>query len=141
MKRHQRGSVVVELAIVGTGAFMLLLGCLEIGHMLFVWNTVAEATRRGARVAAVHTVGDPAVTTAVMTYSPFLTDLKSTNVTVSDLDSPGATPLVTANVKYVRVAVEGYEISLSLPIIDTAVPVPTFTTTIPAESLGFDPDA
>ena len=44
---------MVEFAIVAVVFFMLLLGIMDFGRMLFQWNAAAEATRWGARVAVV----------------------------------------------------------------------------------------
>ena len=138
--RSQRGSTTVEFAIVGVPAVLVLLACLEIGRMLFVWNTVAEATRRGARVAVVSAVGSASVTAAVMTFSPFLDKLKGGNISVTYYDSAGAVTADPDLVRYARVAVTDYTFNLMLPFVDATVAVPAFSTTLPAESLGFDPD-
>jgi Flp pilus assembly protein TadG len=139
--RAQRGVSTVEFALVGGFALMLLFACIEIGRLLFVWNTLDEATRRGARVAAVTPLGASAATNAVLVYNPFILGLKSSNVTVRYLD---AGYLVTANpelVRFVEVAVTGYTHTLFIPFISTALTPPAFKTTLPVESLGFDPDA
>jgi TadE-like protein len=44
---------MVEFAIVAVVFFMLLLGIMDFGRMLFRWNAAAEATRWGARLAVV----------------------------------------------------------------------------------------
>ena len=44
---------MVEFAIVAALFFSLLLGIMDFGRMLFMWNSAAEATRLGARVAVV----------------------------------------------------------------------------------------
>jgi len=44
---------MVEFAIVAVVFFMLLLGIMDFGRMLFTWNAAAEATRWGARLAVV----------------------------------------------------------------------------------------
>lgn len=50
---RERGVAAVEFALVATVFFALLLGILELGRMLYVWNTVQEVTRRAARAATV----------------------------------------------------------------------------------------
>lgn len=51
--RSQRGAAIVEFALVALIFFTLLLGIMEFGRMLFIWNTVQEVTRRAAREAVV----------------------------------------------------------------------------------------
>lgn len=60
MKR-QRGATMVEFAIIGLLFFMLLFGIIEFGRAFFTYNTLLEATRRGARVAAVCPVSSDGV--------------------------------------------------------------------------------
>lgn len=49
----QRGAAIVEFAIVALIFFTLVLGIMEFGRLLFIWNTVQEVTRRAAREAVV----------------------------------------------------------------------------------------
>lgn len=51
--RQQRGVAIVEFALVALIFFTLVLGIMEFGRMLFIWNTVQEVTRRAAREAVV----------------------------------------------------------------------------------------
>ena len=53
MKNSQQGTTTVEFAILASVLFVLIFGVIEIGRAFFVWNSLAEATRRGARIAAV----------------------------------------------------------------------------------------
>lgn len=57
-KSRQRGAAAVEFALVATWFFLLLLGILELGRILYVWNTVQEVTRRAARSAVVKDFGN-----------------------------------------------------------------------------------
>lgn len=49
----QRGVAAVEFALVAILFFLLLLGVMEFGRLLYVWNTVQEVTRNAARQAVV----------------------------------------------------------------------------------------
>lgn len=49
----QRGVAAVEFAIVSSAFFLLLIGVMELGRVLFYMNSAAEATRLGARIAVV----------------------------------------------------------------------------------------
>lgn len=52
-KELQRGAAAVEFALVMVPFFLLLLGAMEFGRLLYLWNTVQEVTRRAARQAVV----------------------------------------------------------------------------------------
>lgn len=51
--RRQRGAAAVEFALIAGVFFTLLLGIIELGRMLYLWNTVQEVTRHAAREAVV----------------------------------------------------------------------------------------
>jgi hypothetical protein len=51
--RSQRGAAIVEFALVALIFFALVLGTMEFGRLLYLWNTVQEVTRRAAREAVV----------------------------------------------------------------------------------------
>jgi len=52
-RRSQGGAAIVEFALVAVLLFTLLLGIMDFGRMLLAWNSAAEATRWGARIAVV----------------------------------------------------------------------------------------
>ncbi|MGH8596018.1 MAG: TadE/TadG family type IV pilus assembly protein [Gammaproteobacteria bacterium] len=149
--RGQKGVYSVEFAIVGAVFFLVLFGVIEIARALFVWNTIAEATRRGARVAAVCNptnntfVGQVAVFNAPGggSASPVLNGLTTGNVSVQYLNAGGTPGAVGAAIEYVRVSITGYTHQLIIPFLPASVTnltVPSFSTTLPAESLGYVPD-
>lgn len=51
--RHQGGATAVEFAMVVVLLVVLLLGIVELGRFLYLFNTVQEVTRRAAREAVV----------------------------------------------------------------------------------------
>lgn len=65
-KGRERGVAAVEFALVAIVFFALLLGILELGRMLYVWNTVQEVTRRAARAATVTDFSNTAAMDAVV---------------------------------------------------------------------------
>lgn len=148
--RHQRGTTTVEFAIVGTVLMVVMFGVIEFSRALFVINTLAEATRRGARMAAVCPVGDPkpaqvAVFANGGSSSSIVPGLTTANVQVQYLDISGAvvaSPGTTAgfnSIRYVRVNIVGFTHTLLIPLHLTAVPLSGFSTTLPRESLGVYP--
>jgi hypothetical protein len=56
--RRQRGATAVEFAIVAMLFFTVILGIMEFGRILYLWNTVQEVTRRAAREAVVRSFAD-----------------------------------------------------------------------------------
>jgi hypothetical protein len=51
--RPQRGAATVEFALIAIVFFMVLLGIMEFGRIMYIWNTAQEVTRRAAREAVV----------------------------------------------------------------------------------------
>lgn len=51
--RRQSGVMVVEFALIAVVFFTLLLGIIEFGRFMYLWNTVQEVTRNAARAAVV----------------------------------------------------------------------------------------
>lgn len=70
----QNGAAAVEFALIATAFFMLLLGVVEIGRVLFTWNAAAEAARYGARVAVVCNMNDDAIRDRMRRIMPNLAD-------------------------------------------------------------------
>lgn len=52
-RSRQSGATVVEFALVVIVLILLMFGLIEFGRAIFQWNSAAEATRHGARVAAI----------------------------------------------------------------------------------------
>ena len=51
--RPQCGAATVEFALLAIVFFMVLLGIMEFGRLMYVWNTAQEVTRHAAREAVV----------------------------------------------------------------------------------------
>ena len=77
---------MAEFAVVAATFFLLLFGIIEMGIVVFRYNTVSDAAREAARYAIVHnpTSSNPASTDQIkavaVSYAPFLS---STEVTVT----------------------------------------------------------
>ena len=52
-EQRQHGAAAVEFGLIAIVFFTLLLGIIEFGRVLYLWNTVQEVTRRAAREAVV----------------------------------------------------------------------------------------
>jgi Flp pilus assembly protein TadG len=149
MRARQHGITTVEFAIVAMLAFIVLFGVIEIARVFFVYNALEEATRRGARVAAVCQVNDPAIAqiaSFTASGSPVVAGLGPTNIEVKYLDGSGnvlADPVASYGlITYVRVRIVDFTHRLFIPFIPTFMSsflTPEFSTTVPAESLGVWP--
>src|SRR5258705_81974 len=51
--RSQRGAAAVEFALLAIVFFMVLLGAMDFGRLMYVWTTTQEVTRHAAREAVV----------------------------------------------------------------------------------------
>ena len=136
MNSRQKGIYTVEFAIIGAVFFMILFGVIEVARALFVWNTITEATRRGARVAAVCPPNDPAVKKVAVFGSADGTSTVLEGLTI------GHVQLGYGAGDRVSVSIQGYTHNLIIPFLPDSVThltVPPFETTIPSESLGYIP--
>lgn len=144
---RQTGLAAVETAIVGTVAMIVLFAVFEVGRVFFVMNALEEATRRGARVAAVCQVNDPAINritifndSATAGASPLVFNLTPANVNVDYLDDNGGVvgdPVGNfIDIGYVRVGITNYQHQLIIPLFVRTINMPAFATTLPRESLG-----
>lgn len=52
--RQEEGSAIIEFSLIAIAFIFLLLGVVEMGRMVLVYTTVANAARAGARYAIVH---------------------------------------------------------------------------------------
>jgi hypothetical protein len=144
----EKGTTTVEFAFVGTAMMFILLLSVEMSRMMFVINTLGEATRRGARVAAVCPINDPEIARVAIFSaqgsddSPIVNDLDTSNILLSYLDENGAkvegtlTDVETfVTIRYVRVEIQNYTHRMVLPI-PVSFTMPAQPTTFPRESLG-----
>jgi hypothetical protein len=149
MRSRQRGTTTVEFAIIAALFLVVLFGVIEVGRALFVWNTLTEATRRGARVAVVCPVNDPVIARVTVfgdplssTTSPILNGLTTGNVQITYLNqngsavaNPGGAGFI--DIRYVQVAITGYQHTLLIPFFTQLITAPSFGTTLPRESMGW----
>lgn len=146
---RQSGIATLEFAVVALAFLIFLFGVIETGRMMYTWNMLSEATRIGARTAAICEVNDPVIkmTTlldqSVTGGSFFPPDLAAENIQVDYLSAQG---LIITNpvaqylqINYVRVTVVNYVYEFLFP--GTGVPMPfEFSTTLPREALGVVPN-
>ena len=147
---RQKGMTTVEFAIIGLLFFIILFGIIEVGRALFVWNGLADITRRAARIGAVCPPNDASVIpTAIYNAggsSGIISGLAPSHVKVLYLDSNLVKQLDPENtgftaVKYVQASIDGYTHRMLIPTFNIDLTPPSFSTTVPAESLGRWQDA
>ncbi len=145
MKRYrQHGLSTVEFALVAGVLFILIFAVIEVGRGFFVASVLDEATRRGARMAVVCPINDPAIFQAAAFNNAVVPDLDAGDISVEYLDGNGGivgTPADPAGfrlIRYVRVRVVGYQHQMFIPFATALAPffMPQFVTVLPRESLG-----
>ncbi|MBA5686222.1 TadE/TadG family type IV pilus assembly protein [Rugamonas apoptosis] len=128
-RARQGGATAVEFAIVASVFLMLMIGMMEMGRMLYYWNTATEATRLGARVAAVCDVNDSIIKTKM---HAMLDVLPTSAITVSY--TPSLCTVETC--RYVTVSINsGVPIATYIPFVPLALSLPALSTTLPRESM------
>ncbi len=139
-----RGLSTVEFALVAGVLFIMIFGVIEVSRAFFVASLLDEATRRGARMAAVCPVNDPAIAQAAAFDSALIPDLDPSDFAVEYLDATGsvvASPGTNTGfrlIRYVRVRVVGYQHQMYIPFAIALTPfaMPEFSASLPRESLG-----
>ncbi len=137
----QRGAEAVEFALVATVFFVLLTGVIQMGWMLAEWNTATEATRMGARVAAVCDMNADAIRAKMRTLFP---TLKSDGDIRIDY-TPAGCDAGSCEQVTVSIAPSASVTSFMIPFIPVGGPMPPttlftvalpdFATTLPRESM------
>lgn len=128
-RKLQRGVAAVEFALVAGIFFSLLIGIMEMGRVLFYWNTATEATRLGARIAVVCDVDDVDIKAKMTSLFPIIPGDK-----IQVLYSP--TGCVDANSCYeITVRIQPIPVATVIPYIPLSLTLPAFATTLPNESM------
>lgn len=130
-----RGAAAVEFALVLTLAVVFIFGVVEVGRTLLAWNTAAEATRLGARLAASCDVSAAAATAIKARMVALLPDLTPRDIAIRY--SPGgcdASLCEAVTVSFTgspRVPRQTF-----VPFTAFAPTLPAFTTTLPRELMS-----
>ncbi|TXC85513.1 TadE/TadG family type IV pilus assembly protein [Paraburkholderia azotifigens] len=132
--RRQGGVAALEFALISTVFFTLLIGIMEMGRVLFYWNTAGEATRMGARVAVVCDINSSqnANNPVIRDMQQLLPILQPSNVTVTYAPAGcDATSCTSVTVSIANVAV-----NTVVPFVPFNLTMPPFSTRLPRESLN-----
>ena len=141
--KKQCGSTIVEFALVLIIFLTFLLGILDFARMLWTWNAANEATRWGARVAVVCDKDAAAVLTSMKKFVP---QLAAANVKIDWYDGTGniSTTCDHTNCAGVNVKIINLNYQWISPIgfsNHAAIPMPGFSTYLPREIMGQDPNS
>ena len=144
--RRQSGSTTIEFALVAVAFLALLFGVMELSRLLFTWNALGAMTQRGARLAALCPPGAPDIGRAALFRSAegdggAVPELREENLRISYLDEEFSDTGGAYPISFVRVRIVGYRHRMLIPFVPhRLIPSPDFSTTLPAESLGYVPD-
>lgn len=161
VRKNERGASVAEFAIVALTFFTLIIGIIEFGRLLYTHNALTDATRRGARYAAINKQTDEAKVIDLVVYGPnvtydpdtgdptsaplipgLTTDMVEVDHEGADLDGVPATleSGYGTNLGTATVRIEGYQFQLLIPVVGRQLDLGTYETILTAESAGEDPD-
>lgn len=127
-QHRQRGVAAVEFALIAAIFFMLLIGVMEMSRVLFYMNTAGEATRLGARLAVVCDKDSPVVKTRMINMLNILT-APDINLGYSPANC------TSSSCQSVTVSVTK-SINTFIPFVPLTVSMPSFSTTLPRESMN-----
>ncbi|WP_342113832.1 TadE/TadG family type IV pilus assembly protein [Pseudoduganella sp. OTU4001] len=164
--KRQRGAAAVEFALIGGLLIALIYAIFEFSRMLFVYSSMQEITRRGAREATVRWVDQTSTIKRLALFGsttlPGGPEVTDANIFIRYLQANGidevtTTPLdagdnlaacidatrTTECIMYVEVSVQNvvYTPVIFKPgkmsVSKIATTLPRATTTVYAESMGF----
>jgi len=132
-RHRQSGVAAVEFALVSAVLFTLLFGMMEMGRVLFYWNSAVEATRFGARIAVVCDLNANVIRTRMQQRLPIL----PTNMIAINYEPSGCT-VDTCSAATVSI-MAGVSVSTFIPFVPLTLSLPAFSTTLPRESMQSSP--
>jgi Flp pilus assembly protein TadG len=136
---NERGSTLVEFAIGVTVFLTAMFAVVEFGRALYTHNALADAARRGARYATLHSSTDIDQVKNVVVYGdpaggtqPLVPNLSTGNVSVVYSN-------FALNKGTVSVRVTNYQFQFVLPLLGASITMPNYSTTLTGESIGWIP--
>lgn len=137
---------MLEFAFTVTLFLMLLFSIIEGGRALWTWNALVQATRAGARYAAVETpTANDTLIKKMVVYNdpnggsgstPVIPGLTEANVSVRYLNNDGSVAANKLTADTVEVSIKNYQFVAIASYLGTAVTLPASTTVLPLEGLG-----
>ncbi len=118
----ERGVATLEFALTASFFFMMILVVIVGAHVLWIHNSLVEATRG---------------------TTPIVPGLKASNVTVTysvNTAPPGQPPTDFGVARgTVSVKIQNYDYTAVVPVANTIIHLPPYQTTVMGESAGFFP--
>lgn len=162
LNKRERGAAVAEFAVACLFFFTVLIGIIEFGRLLYTHSALTDAARRGARYASLHTEDAACVRNIVIygekhvdsscnpTGPPLINGLNAQGVNINvtyvgaDTDNlpEDETPIDTSygsNLGTATVAIENFNFTLGIPLMNLTITMPNYQTTMSAESAGQEP--
>ncbi len=139
-KKCQTGTVIIEFALVSVLFLTVLLASIDFGRIMFLWNATAEATRLGARESVVCGLGAPRVLADMQKMVP----ITSSNLHIDWYVDNTIQACDATTCSGVAVSITGLTISPVSPVSwigFSSLQVPGFSTYLPREVMGQDPDS
>lgn len=141
---------MAEFAVVALIFLMIVFGIIEFGRLLYTHNALTDAARRGARYAVLRPANHPCVVNAVIygetninattcapipgDRPPLINRLGPGNVVVT---YAGMDPFAYGmNIGTATVTIKDYDFFLSIPLFRRTLRMPSYRTTLTAESAG-----
>lgn len=128
-RSRQQGLAMVEFALVALVFFTLLIGIMEFGRWMFTLNAATEATRLGARLAAVCSMNDEDIKLKMQGMLP---GIEASQIVI-EYEPAGCS---AAQCQRVRVSLANASFTPLIPLLGIAIPVPPFTTSMPRELMN-----
>ena len=125
----QSGVAAVEFALIAGVFFTLLFGIMEMGRVLFYWNSAAEATRLGARLAVVCDLSDTDIKLRMQTM---LSIVPTSKINIDYV--PAGCDVNTCQSVTVGI-LSGVSVATFIPYVPLTLTLPPFSTTLPRESM------
>jgi len=141
IKGDERGAALLEFAIGATIFVSAMFGVLEVGRLLWVHNSLVDATRRAARYAVNQGMNTAAQTGAknMAVYGnaagagqPLVPSLSISQVKITYQNFQLGGGTVTAEI-------ENYDFSFVLPLVSKTITLPAYKTSLTAENAGYVP--
>src|ERR1041384_8728943 len=91
-RHNECGGSLIEFTVIATVFFMMLIGIVAAGNLYYTHNALVEATRRGARYAALNPTGSVTNVRNVVIYgtptpangaAPLVYNLQAANIPVN----------------------------------------------------------
>lgn len=138
MKNKQTGATVIEFALSLLIFLTFLLGITDFSRMLFTWSAANEAARMGARYAVVcdNTFNEAAVLARMQRLLPQISDITM----VWEPAGCNSTSCAGVTVEITSLNYQWISPIAGLNAL-APIPMPTFSTYLPREVMGQDPNS